>query len=106
MGPAADLRPDWRDDAPYRALAGIDRAGLAWEWLRRDPSYAAMATRLGRLGDVGGQSLVPEADARAFGLCFCRGSRAVGARGAAALACGPRSLCAGSARLADRGDGS
>jgi len=72
MGPAADPRPDWRDDAPYRALAGIDRAGLAWEWLRRDSGYAAMAARLGRLGGLGNQPLAPEADARAFGLCFRR----------------------------------
>lgn len=34
-------RADWRRDAPYRALIGIDRAGLAWEWLRRDPGYDA-----------------------------------------------------------------
>lgn len=41
MGRGAEGRPDWRDDAPYRALMGIDAAGLAWEWLRRDPDYAA-----------------------------------------------------------------
>lgn len=41
MGRGADARPDWRDDAPYRALSGIDAAGLAWEWLRRDPRYIA-----------------------------------------------------------------
>lgn len=41
MGPGADGRPDWREGAPYRALMGIDAAGLAWEWLRRDPDYAA-----------------------------------------------------------------
>lgn len=41
MGQGAEGRPDWRDDAPYRALIGIDAAGLAWEWLRRDPDYAA-----------------------------------------------------------------
>lgn len=41
MGQGTEGRPDWRDDAPYRALIGIDAAGLAWEWLRRDPDYAA-----------------------------------------------------------------
>ena len=30
---------NWLDPEPYRALAGIDRAGLMWEWLRRDPEY-------------------------------------------------------------------
>ncbi|MBB6426974.1 transcriptional regulator domain-containing protein [Sphingopyxis sp. JAI128] len=57
MGPRA-LRPDWRDPAPYRRLSGIDRAGMRWEWLRRDPGYVAWytsaseATRHGS-GDVG-----------------------------------------------------
>ncbi len=35
--------PDWRDAAAYQALIGIDRAGLAWEWLRRDPAYRQAA---------------------------------------------------------------
>ena len=30
---------NWLDPEQYRALAGIDRAGLMWEWLRRDPEY-------------------------------------------------------------------
>jgi len=51
MGPAPEGRPDWRDSAPYRALIGIDRAGLAWEWLRRDPAYAALSARLRRVSD-------------------------------------------------------
>jgi len=38
------LRPDWRDPAPYRLLRGIDRAGMRWEWLRRDPDYVAWYT--------------------------------------------------------------
>lgn len=36
--PASGL-PDWHNPAPYTALVGIDRAGLMWEWLRRDPAY-------------------------------------------------------------------
>ena len=27
---------DWRDAQTYRRLHAIDRAGLMWEWLRRD----------------------------------------------------------------------
>jgi hypothetical protein len=77
MGPAPDGRPDWRDSAPYRALAGIDRAGLAWEWLRRDPDYAALSTRLRGVGARPVDHLELEADARAFGLCFRRGCRAL-----------------------------
>jgi len=33
--------PDWRDKAAYGRLSGIDRTGLMWEWLRRDPAYIA-----------------------------------------------------------------
>lgn len=32
---------DWRDAHLYSRLAGIDRAGIMWEWLRRDPGYVA-----------------------------------------------------------------
>jgi hypothetical protein len=35
----------WRDAAFYRRLVGIDRAGLMWEWLRRDPGYVAWYAR-------------------------------------------------------------
>ncbi|HEX7693950.1 MAG TPA: DUF6499 domain-containing protein [Sphingomonas sp.] len=31
----------WRDPGSYARLRGIDRAGLMWEWLRRDPAYIA-----------------------------------------------------------------
>lgn len=41
MESGADGGPGWRSSAPYRALLGIDQAGLAWEWLRRDPVYIA-----------------------------------------------------------------
>lgn len=37
--------PDWRDDRYYARLRGLDRAGLMWEWLRRDPGYVAWYTR-------------------------------------------------------------
>ncbi|TKV40636.1 transcriptional regulator domain-containing protein [Sphingobium yanoikuyae] len=31
----------WRDWRLYARLMGIDRAGLMWEWLRRDSGYIA-----------------------------------------------------------------
>lgn len=37
--------PDWRSDAPYRALAACDAPLIAWEWLRRDPAYRAAVVR-------------------------------------------------------------
>ena len=37
--------PDWRDAAAYEPLLHADRSLVAWEWLRRDPSYRAAAER-------------------------------------------------------------
>src|SRR5690242_269369 len=34
-----DGRPDWRDPEQYRHPLDLDRAGWAWEWLRRNPDY-------------------------------------------------------------------
>ena len=31
--------PDWCDPALYGPLLALDRAGWAWEWLRRNPAY-------------------------------------------------------------------
>lgn len=35
--------PDWRDEAGYAVLLDAEPAGIAWEWLRRDPFYRAAA---------------------------------------------------------------
>jgi hypothetical protein len=41
---SGDEQPsDWRDGAAYAPLLGADRSIIAWEWLRRDPSYRAAA---------------------------------------------------------------
>lgn len=32
-------RPDWRRPSDYDYLKQLDRAGLAWEFLRRNPRY-------------------------------------------------------------------
>jgi hypothetical protein len=31
----------WRDPRNYARLHRVDRSGLMWEWLRRDPAYLA-----------------------------------------------------------------
>ena len=36
---------DWRDAAAYAPLLSADRSVFAWEWLRRDPAYRAVAER-------------------------------------------------------------
>jgi hypothetical protein len=76
---AVVARPyDWRDPAPYAAVLGYGRAGLAWELLRRDPGYcAAMGGRAVPADENGVQMLEavePRFTAR-WGLHFCRGSR-------------------------------
>lgn len=40
----SETASDWRDPVHYRYLRGADRAGLMWEWLRRDPDYIAWFT--------------------------------------------------------------
>lgn len=37
--------PDWRDAGAYEPLLAADRSLIAWEWLRRNPSYRAAAER-------------------------------------------------------------
>ena len=80
----------WRDPERYRRLAGIDRAGLMWEWLRRDPDYVAWFARASAV-TLGAAS----SDPLPWGLHFRRGSDDRGARRAPHLACRPRSRCAG-----------
>lgn len=57
--------PDWRDAAAYAPLLDADRSLLAWEWLRRDPSYRAAADRdESRPSRIAGAA----AEAQRFGL--------------------------------------
>lgn len=51
----------WRDGAQYTRLRGIDRAGLMWEWLRRDPGYIAWYVRASAAtrGSGGAASIEP-----------------------------------------------
>jgi len=88
MEPAADGRPDWRSSAPYRALLGIDRAGLAWEWLRRDPGYIACArnARSAFFACEPARTLTADAAAEQWGLHFRRICGSSGAARALAVA--------------------
>ncbi|WP_371128262.1 transcriptional regulator domain-containing protein [Sphingomonas sp. NFR15] len=75
---------DWRDPRPYSSLRGIDRAGLMWEWLRRDPCYVGWYTRAST-ATRGADDAMP------WGLHFRGTSRPPGPGGAAHLACRSRS---------------
>ena len=59
--------PDWRDGEAYAPLLDVDRAGFAWEWLRRDGGYRqAAANAFVRRQGMGPGS--PEAGAACWGL--------------------------------------
>ncbi|SMF81737.1 hypothetical protein SAMN06265365_1413 [Tistlia consotensis] len=44
--PGISPRADWRDPECYKSLVDLDRAGWAWEWLKRNPDFATAAGRL------------------------------------------------------------
>lgn len=46
-------KPDWRDAKDYEFTSGLDRAGWAWEFLRRNPSYRSdYAAMLNSFSDI------------------------------------------------------
>jgi hypothetical protein len=85
MARALEPLVDWRDGAQYRALLGIDRAGLAWEWLRRDPAYIACAAHY-RPAAVDRDLIREDPAALPWGLHFLRGAGPFGIGGSIALA--------------------
>jgi len=85
MARGVEPRADWRDGARYRTLLGIDRAGLAWEWLRRHPAYAACAAR--HRPAAGDRDLIREDPAALpWGLHFLRAAGPFGIGGSLAVA--------------------
>jgi hypothetical protein len=64
----------WQEPEAYRSLAKIDRAGMMWEWLRRDPGYVEWHGVASKL--TSGAAI--QAD-QAWGLHFRRGSSHRGA---------------------------
>lgn len=85
--------PDWRDPEQYRHLLDLDRAGWAWEWLRRNPDYAGSvpelpATEPQRKGAAEFAVLPPAntAEWAQWGLTFRRGADTRRRTGAGGLA--------------------
>ena len=71
---------NWLDPAPYEALTGIDRAGLMWEWLRRDPKYRLASDKIKPTitGIWRGFRVIRAPDdhfATSWGLHYCRNGR-------------------------------
>lgn len=54
--------PDWQKSDDYSAVSDFDRAGLAWEFVRRDPQYRdiIMADRTIIDTVAGGVTIVPD----------------------------------------------
>jgi hypothetical protein len=87
-GPPSIAFADWQCAADYAPLLDMDRAGLAWEWLRRSADYQAawrasayqsiMRNANPAITVVDGQ---PAADVALARLHFCRKSIGKGGSG-------------------------
>jgi hypothetical protein len=75
--------PDWRNAAAYSYLQELNRAELAWEFLRRNPNYNRDFRTAGRR--TSDQTDFPERLARHWGLRFPCRSGAARRQGAAGL---------------------
>jgi hypothetical protein len=75
--------PDWKNAAAYAYLQNLNRAELAWEFLRRNPNYSrdfrAAARRTSDQADF------PERLTRRWGLRFPRRPAIAGRHGTAHL---------------------
>jgi hypothetical protein len=60
--------PDWRDASRYRPLLRTAPELLAWEWLRRDPAYAAAARAAAPRERAAPCVMDPDPAAAAWGL--------------------------------------
>lgn len=85
--PGEPSRASWRDPTNYRSLLTLDRCGWAWEWLRRNPDYIHLTTRLSapaRVEQPGTQVRIITASAaeesRHWGLHFRRVAKPPGYR--------------------------
>lgn len=76
--------PDGTRAADYAGLRDVDRAGLMWEWLRRDPDYIAWYTRASTATCGAGSGAVPVQ----WGLLFRRGPRCFSTASEDPVGCG------------------
>jgi hypothetical protein len=75
--------PDWRDAAAYAYLQNLNRAELAWEFLRRDPNYNRDFRAAARR--TFDEAAFPERLTRRWGLRFPGRSAIAGGQGTAHL---------------------
>lgn len=77
---------DWRLPRAAESLNGLDRAGFAWEFLRRNPQYRADYGRIDLQAMAGRRS--PAAIGKNWGLSFRLQPRALRSAGSRNLATG------------------
>lgn len=61
-------RPDWRSASAVETLDRLDRAGFAWEFLRRNPRYRKEYSQIRK--EAASATRVAEALGRRWGLSF------------------------------------
>lgn len=93
-------RPDYRNLSQYRHMLELDRAGWAWEWLRRNPDYeracgedATVAER--QAPDTLSGAIVLQSTSAClspWGVCFRRGGGVSCRACAPPLGCAPRAF--------------
>lgn len=62
-------RPDWRSSSAAQTLSQLDRAGFAWEFLRRNPDYHRDYRRIAEAAE--GAARAPAAFSKRWGLTIC-----------------------------------
>jgi hypothetical protein len=68
--PTAWIRPNGSDSDAYRDLLELDRAGWAWEWLRRNPAYVGETALAVPTAPWIIRRDAPFLRGRPWGLCF------------------------------------
>ena len=61
---------DWRSPSAYGYLSDLDAAGLAWEFLRRNPNYRNDFSQFQQTRAFGAGAEGPSGPARSWGLSF------------------------------------
>ncbi|WP_171026274.1 transcriptional regulator domain-containing protein [Mesorhizobium comanense] len=70
--------PDWRLQTTERALNRLERQGLAWEFLRRNPDYRSDYDRLRGTPAIRSSASLPHRSAaQKWGLRFPAGARSL-----------------------------
>ena len=87
-------RPDWRSPSDYEYLRQLDRAELAWEFLRRNPDYKKDFGRIDEKVKRTRPDMV--AVGEPWGLCFRLRSRTGGSQRCGDLAAGTGAAQCGS----------